>query len=112
MGKLNNIFSKIIKWLIASGEETPGRASGKALTIFALIMSIIISHFIVIYFVQLFKVDLTDRQVTLVNSFYSTCTIIIPILYGVKAAAKSKWMVTDGDADTANKKNDDPAHAK
>jgi hypothetical protein len=89
-------------WLRASMEETPGRASGKAISAFLLVLVYIVGFFYVLTYDKIWSKDFEQRQSDLIGTIMSAIVWMIIALYGVKAVAQSKWF--SGSADTPDPK--------
>lgn len=100
------VFPDSRRWLICSLEETPGRASGKAIVVFLLSLLFIFTHLYVLLHKDLGFADFSDQQEKLVDSGYSVIVWLIPTLYGIKVVGKGKWFNVDNN-DQPNNTNTD-----
>lgn len=73
---MNQAVLKILLWLRASGEETPGRASGKALTGFSLAL--------VIIFACIIAIKYSPNHILPSEMFWGVCGLITS-LFAVKS---------------------------
>lgn len=93
------MITKVFNWLIASLEETSGRASGKSIIAAVFSILFVISHCYVLWHKSFGWADFDPQQEKLIDSGYSVIVWLIPTLYGIKIAGKSKWMSDDNTAD-------------
>lgn len=96
---------KILHWIKASLEETPGRASGKSIIAAILSISFVYAYIYALLLKHFSATDFSPNQKDILESFNSSIVWLIPLLYGIKASLKTKWLTGGGDSN--DNKTDD-----
>lgn len=82
-----NKIKDIIKWIIPSFEEKDGRASGKSLSAFALVLLFVFLSIKIVFTIN----DFNQNQTKLLEIILDSIVWIVIGLYAVRTAGKTKY---------------------